>query len=102
MFCCGDMGEGKLTRPSRREERRNPRPSGTDPLRQRPLRAKLDANLAREVLLLEDLVVAEEGEHEAAELARLDEEGEAALALLAGVVGDGCEGVEGAAAAGEG
>lgn len=78
-----------LTRASWGIERRDARPSGPDPLSERPLRTQLHADLAREVLALERLVVAQEGEHEAGELARLYEGREAALALLAGVVGDG-------------
>ena len=64
----GKREEGR-TRSRRRKERRDTRPSRTDPLRQRPLRTQLNPNRAGEVLVLEDLVVAEEREDQAAQLA---------------------------------
>lgn len=88
-----------LTRSSGGEEGRDARASSTDPLGERPLRAQLNANLASEVLALEHLVVAQEGEHEARELPRLDEGREPALTFFAGVIGDGSQGVEGVAPA---
>lgn len=85
----GKVGRGVLTRSCGSKERRNACASSAYPLSQRPLRAQLDADLASEVLALEHLVIAQEGEHEARELPRLDEGRQPALALLAGVVGDG-------------
>lgn len=91
-----------LTRASGGEESRDPRARSPDPLGERPLRAQLHADLPREVLVLEHLVVPQEREYEARELPRLYEGREPALALLAGVVGDGGQGVEGIASALEG
>lgn len=89
------LGGGGLTASRGREEGGDSAAGRPDPLRQRALWAELDGDLACEVLPLQRLVAAEEGHDHPVHLAVLGQEGESASAFGAGVVGHGCEGVEG-------
>lgn len=82
------------TSASGREEGGDAAPRATDPLGQRALRTQLDGDLAREVLLLEHLVGAEVAQDQPVDLPRLGQDAQAALALDAGIVGHGREGVQ--------
>lgn len=85
----GDLARLDVAVGARRgEEGRDAAPRGAQPLGQRALRTQLDGDLAREVLLLQDLVAAQVAQHQAIYLPVLGEHREPAFALHAGIVGD--------------
>ncbi|WDK22497.1 hypothetical protein CGRA01v4_13786 [Colletotrichum graminicola] len=76
------------------EEGRDSSASGADPLGKRSLRAQLDADLSRQILFLEGLVVTKKRDNQAVHLASLGEDSQTALAFLAGVVRHCGQGVQ--------